>query len=158
MKPGSDRKHQDTPRTSPAGSRRLIQYAALAWRGSRTGRVEILLITSRETRRWVVPKGWPIRGLKPHQAAAREAWEEAGVEGRMGARKVGVFDYQKRLSGGQMQPVRVEVYPLEVVEEHDDWPEAGQRERRWFSPDDAGANVEEPGLARLLAEFRGREG
>ena len=157
MKPGSDRKHQDAPRATPSGSRRLIQYAALAWRGARAGGVEILLITSRETRRWVVPKGWPIRGLKPHQAAAREAWEEAGVEGRIGARKVGVFDYDKRLSGGQLQPVRVEVYPLEVVEEHDDWPEAGQRERRWFSPEDAGAKVEEPRLASLLAEFRGRE-
>jgi hypothetical protein len=56
-----------------------------------------------------------MKNLKPHQAAAREAWEEAGVEGRIRARKIGVFDYDKRLSGGQLQPVRVEVYPLEVV-------------------------------------------
>lgn len=149
--------------SSPAGRsrragapERLSQYAALAWRRGETGGVEVLLITSRETRRWVIPKGWPIRGLRPHQAAAREAWEEAGVEGRPGARKLGVFDYDKRLSGGQLQPVRVEVYPLEVLEIHESWPEVSQRERRWLSAPEAATLVGEPGLSSLLAGFRGR--
>ncbi|MEN9850080.1 MAG: hypothetical protein RL128_243, partial [Pseudomonadota bacterium] len=56
------------------------QYGALCWRMHR-GKVEVLLITSRDTGRWVIPKGWPIDGLAPAQTAAREAWEEAGVEG-----------------------------------------------------------------------------
>jgi 8-oxo-dGTP pyrophosphatase MutT (NUDIX family) len=135
---------------------RLAQYAALPWRRTPAGQVEVLLITSRETRRWVIPKGWPIKGLKPRQTAAREAWEEAGVEGRTGARKIGVFDYDKRLSGGQLQPVRVEVYSLEVLGLHDEWPEAHQRERRWMPAPEAASLVDEPGLSGLLARFPGR--
>jgi len=149
---------QGRGRPRPSGSQRLTQYAVLAWRRSGSGPVEILLITSRETRRWVIPKGWPIKGLKPHQAAAHEAWEEAGVEGRAGARKIGSFDYEKRLSGGQLQPVRVEVYPLQVLQEQDDWPEAHQRERRWVSAAEAASLVDEPGLAQLLSAFPGRGG
>ena len=91
----------------------------------------------------------------PSTSAAWEAWEEAGVEGRTGARKIGVFDYDKRLSGGALQPVRVKVYPLRVETEHDEWPEAGQRERIWLPPEEAAGRVEEPGLSRLLAGFAG---
>lgn len=137
---------------------RLVQFAALAWRPAEGGGVDILLITSRETRRWVIPKGWPIKGLKPHQAAAREAWEEAGVEGRTGALKIGAFDYDKRLSSGALQPVRVEVYPLRVETVHEKWPEAHQRERAWVTPDEAARRVDEPGLSRLLDRFDGRSG
>jgi 8-oxo-dGTP pyrophosphatase MutT (NUDIX family) len=131
------------PVPGPLGTGRLDQYAALVWRPSASGGIEVLLITSRETRRWVVPKGWPIKGLRPHQTAASEAWEEAGVEGRTGARKIGVFDYDKRLSGGA----------LRVETEHDEWPEAGQRERIWLAPEEAADRVDEPGLSRLLAGF-----
>jgi len=134
---------------------RLDQFAALPWRLSADGAVEVLLITSRETRRWVIPKGWPMKGLKPHQAAAREAWEEAGVEGRIGSRRVGAFDYDKRLSSGALQPVRVEVYPLKVGIIHEDWPEAAQRERAWVAPSEAASRVDEPGLARILSAFTG---
>ena len=156
MKSGVSSQGRSRGRHAAARSQRLTQYAALAWRRPAGGAVEILLITSRETRRWVIPKGWPMKGLKPHQAAAREAWEEAGVEGRAGARKIGSFDYDKRLSGGQLQPVRVEVYPLQVLEVHEDWPEAHQRERKWTSGAEAASLVDEPGLARLLAAFPGR--
>ena len=157
MNPGMSSQSRGRRRLAASGAQRLTQYAALAWRRPGGGSVEILLITSRETRRWVIPKGWPIKGLKPHQAAAREAWEEAGVEGRAGARKIGSFDYDKRLSGGQLQPVRVEVYPLQVLQEHDDWPEAHQRERRWASAAEAGSLVDEPGLGQLLRAFPGRD-
>lgn len=156
MKSGMPPQGRTSGSRAATGAQRLTQYAALAWRRPEGGAVEILLITSRETRRWVIPKGWPIKGLRPHQTAAREAWEEAGVEGRAGARKIGSFDYDKRLSGGQLQPVRVEVYPLQVLEEHDEWPEAHQRERRWTSAGDAASLVDEPGLSRLLAAFPGR--
>ncbi len=141
------------PGPGPLGTGRLAQYAALVWRPPAFGGIEVLLITSRETRRWVVPKGWPIKDLRPHQTAAREAWEEAGVEDRTGARKIGVFDYGKRLSSGALQPVRVKVYPLRVETEHDEWPEAGQRERLWLAPEEAAGRVDEPGLSRLLAGF-----
>jgi 8-oxo-dGTP pyrophosphatase MutT (NUDIX family) len=141
------------PGPAPGETGRLAQYAALVWRPSASSGIEVLLITSRETRRWVLPKGWPIKGLRPHQTAAREAWEEAGVEGRTGARKIGVFDYDKRLTGGALQPVRVKVYPLRVEIEHGEWPESAQRERIWLAPEDAAGRVDEPGLSRLLAGF-----
>lgn len=154
MKSGPPSRARDTRSPASTGEQRLTQYAAMVWRRTGNASAEVLLITSRETRRWVIPKGWPIKGLKPHQTAAREAWEEAGVEGRVSTRKLGVFDYGKRLSGGQIQPVRVKVYPLEVVREFEDWPEVQQRERRWLSAQEAARLVDEPGLAKLLAVFR----
>ena len=93
-----------------------VQSAALPWRLSPAGKVEVLLVTSRETRRWVAPKGWPIKGLKSFQAAAREAFEEAGVEGEIGRKKLGVYHYDKRLRSGRLQHVRVQVFPLEVTD------------------------------------------
>jgi len=130
----------------------LAQAAALPWRRSGEGEVQVLLITSRETRRWVIPKGWPIKGLKPPQTAAREALEEAGVKG-VTAKKIGVYHYDKRLSSGQVQKVRVAVYPLRVEAELDSWPESRQRVRLWTSPEDAASLVLEPELAELLRGF-----
>jgi 8-oxo-dGTP pyrophosphatase MutT (NUDIX family) len=127
------------------------QAAALPWRRGAEG-VEVLLVTSRETRRWVVPKGWPIRGLKAPQTAAREAYEEAGVKGSM-AKKVGVFHYDKRLASGRVQKVRVGLYPLKVDSEDQAWPEAEQREKLWTSPAEAADLVQEPELAALLRGF-----
>ena len=128
------------------------QSAALPWRRV-DGGVEVLLITSRETRRWVIPKGWPIKGLKSSQTAQREAFEEAGVEGDITRKKVGVFHYDKRLRSGRVQKVRVAVYPLEVDTEREAWPEAPQREKLWTSPAEAAELVYEPELADLLRAF-----
>ena len=130
-----------------------VQSAALPWRLTPAGKVEVLLVTSRETRRWVAPKGWPIKGLKSFQAAAREAFEEAGVEGEIGRKKLGVYHYDKRLRSGRLQKVRVAVYPLKVVQEREAWPEAGQREKLWTDPQSAAALVQEPELAALLRGF-----
>ena len=138
-------------RTSP-----LTQYAALPWRRDAAGRIEVMLITSRETRRWVIPKGWPITGLDPGASAAQEALEEAGITGEVWAEPVGGYDYEKRLKNGRLQPVEVEVFPLAVVEERDAWPEKGQRERRWFAAAEAADLVAEPRLAELIREFGGR--
>src|SRR6185295_17513160 len=93
------------------------QLAALPWRRGLDGALEVLLITSRESRRWVMPKGWPIKGLKASAAAAREAFEEAGLVGETSKKKVGVYSYDKRLRSGRVQHVRVGLYPMRVVEE-----------------------------------------
>ena len=128
------------------------QSAALPWRRTEAGGVEVLLITSREIRRWGIPKGWPIKGLKSPQTAAREAFEEAGVEGEV-AKKIGVFHYDKRLRSGRMQKVRVGVYPLKVDTEREAWPEARQRDKLWTTPQAAADLVQEPELAQIFSAF-----
>lgn len=130
-----------------------VQYAALPWRRSAEGGVEILLITSRETRRWVIPKGWPIKGLKSARTAAREAFEEAGVEGEVAKSKLGAYRYDKRLRSGRQQLVRVHVYALKVERELEVWPEKHQRDKFWTSTAEAARLVEEQELSVLIAEF-----
>jgi 8-oxo-dGTP pyrophosphatase MutT (NUDIX family) len=129
------------------------QYAALPWRRTADGAVEVLVITSRETRRWVIPKGWPIKGLKAPMVAAREAFEEAGVEGIVRKKKLGAFHYEKRLRTGRIQPVKVAVYALQVVLQNDEWPEKGQRDKQWTSVADAACRVDEPELRAIIAAF-----
>ena len=142
-------------RTRPEPDREpRTQYAALPWRKAADGAVEMLLITSRESRRWVIPKGWPMKDKKPAPCAAQEAFEEAGVVGSPGRKTLGAYHYDKRLRSGRLQHVRVMVYPLEVREERDAWPEKDQRERLWASPADAAGLVEEPELKALLAKFK----
>ncbi|MFT3674153.1 NUDIX hydrolase [Aestuariivirga sp.] len=131
----------------------LQQIAALCWR-KRKGAVEVLLVTSRETRRWVIPKGWPMEGLADFNAARREAFEEAGVEGRMRREPIGQYFYEKR-GKKEVLPVTVTVYALEVVRKLKSWPEAKERERSWFSPHDAMLRVAEPGLKDILSTFTG---
>ena len=124
------------------------QVAALPVRTADDG-LEVLLITSRETHRWVIPKGWPMRDRKDYQAAAREAFEEAGISGRIRKRPLGAYTYQKRLVG-RVEPCRVMVYVLEVAKERVRWPERDQRTRQWFKPGEAADNVDEPRLAAMI--------
>ena len=146
-------KKQD--RLRPEGDREpRTQYAALPWRRRHDGGVEVLLITSRETRRWVIPKGWPMKDKDPGACAAQEAFEEAGVVGEPRRRSLGVYHYDKRLRSGRLQHVRVQVFALEVAEERDVWPEMAERERRWTTPAEAADLVAEPELQALLADFR----
>lgn len=93
-----------------------------------------------------------MKGEKPHKAAAIEAFEEAGVVGRVRSRSLGTFSYDKIQSKG-VRPCRVKVYPLKVRKLRHEWPEARERVRRWFSPDDAAAAVREPELAEILKSF-----
>jgi len=130
------------------------QYAALPWRRNKAGEGEVLLITSRETKRWVIPKGWPINGMTSPKSAAREAFEEAGVLGKVAKRPVGAYAYDKRLKNGRLQHVRVAVFALAVDSEADAYPELGQREKLWVSPQEAARLVDEPELMVLLATFR----
>jgi 8-oxo-dGTP pyrophosphatase MutT (NUDIX family) len=134
------------------GTGARIQYAALCWRNGASG-LEILMITSRDTGRWVVPKGWPMAGLAPEAAAAQEAWEEAGVEGVVNPVSLGRFGYHKSLAEDATVPCAVAVYGLRVVRLVDDFPEAKERTRKWFDPAEAASLVHEPDLARLIAEF-----
>jgi 8-oxo-dGTP pyrophosphatase MutT (NUDIX family) len=129
------------------------QFAVLPWREAVGGGLEILLVTSRETRRWVIPKGWPMKGLAPNMAASREAYEEAGVEGYPSMTALGAYRYDKRLANGRLQPVDVEVYPLQVAEEHAEWPEMTEREKLWAPQGTAASLVDEPGLQVLINAF-----
>ncbi|HEY2707960.1 MAG TPA: NUDIX hydrolase [Caulobacteraceae bacterium] len=129
-----------------------IQYAALAYRLE--GRqVQILLITSRGTKRWVIPKGWPMTGLKPEEAAAVEAAEEAGIIGTVEHQPLGSYRYLKRLSAKQSTPVQVIVFPFHVEDRFETWKEQGQRVFEWFSYRKAAALVDEPSLKRLIRDF-----
>jgi len=129
-----------------------IQYGALPWRRSPEG-LRVLLITTRNTRRWIVPKGWPIDGLSPQESAAREAFEEAGVRGKIGEELLGSFNHRKQLKSGQMIACRVHIYPLEVDEMHAEWMEKADREIQWCSIEDALAQVSDPALRRLIVKF-----
>lgn len=128
------------------------QVAALPVRPSPQG-IEVLLITSRETRRWVIPKGWPMKGRKDHEAAAQEALEEAGVLGKVRKQPIGAYTYQKRLID-RVEPCRVMVYLLQVDKELSRWRERDQRKREWFPQAEAAERVSEPKLATLILSLR----
>ncbi|OYU72024.1 MAG: NUDIX hydrolase, partial [Alphaproteobacteria bacterium PA3] len=102
---------------------------------------------------WVIPKGWPIKGLTPPQTAAREAYEEAGLGGMVSKKPLGEFEYGKRLDNGKVQPTRVEVFALEQMVQHPDWPEQGQRRLQWFSVPEAAEAVEEPELKVIIRKL-----
>jgi 8-oxo-dGTP pyrophosphatase MutT (NUDIX family) len=125
------------------------QFAALPT-AVRAGQLQVMLITSRETRRWVIPKGWPEPNHSPSELAAREAYEEAGIVGRIAPVPLGSYRYDKRLTARKAVPCVVEVYRLEVERELADWPERRQRDRRWLRPSEAAPLVAEAGLAELL--------
>jgi 8-oxo-dGTP pyrophosphatase MutT (NUDIX family) len=129
-----------------------IQYAALPFRVE-AGQLRILLITSRATRRWVIPKGWPMNGLKPNEAAAVEAAEEAGVIGEIEDAPIGAYRYMKALKDDQQLDVQVIVFPMRVVGFAEDWKERGQRRSEWFSYQRAAALVAEPALRHLIHDF-----
>ncbi|NHB75206.1 NUDIX hydrolase [Rhodobacter calidifons] len=129
-----------------------VQYGALCWREGSEG-IEVLLITSRNTGRWVIPKGWPMPGLAPEAAAAQEAWEEAGVDGRISPLCLGRFGYQKLLGADASVPCAVAVYGMKVFRLADSFPEAKERRRQWFPAAEAAALVNEPELARIIAGF-----
>jgi 8-oxo-dGTP pyrophosphatase MutT (NUDIX family) len=130
-----------------------MQYGALCWRQGGDG-IEVLLITSRDTGRWVIPKGWPMPGLAPEAAAAQEAWEEAGVAGQVHPRCIGRFGYHKCFSVKASVPCAVAVYGLRVVELAKTFPEVKERRRKWFSPTEAARLVVEPDLALIITGFR----
>jgi 8-oxo-dGTP pyrophosphatase MutT (NUDIX family) len=134
---------------SAASTRR--QYGAVPFTIDGAGRVRVALLTSRETRRWVIPKGWPMAKRNAMEAARREVREEAGLTGTIiNTKPVGHYLYKKRLAPGKLVTCRVAVFLLRVRQEFDMWPEREQRVRAWFSPEVAATLVAEKRLAAIL--------
>ena len=129
------------------------QVAALCWRTSLRG-LEVLLITSRNSRRWILPKGWLHPELTAAENAAREAFEEAGVTGKIGSQPVGHYHYLKQRREGAGTPVSVDVFALAVTKQLEDWPEKGQRSMIWVPLSEAIDKISEPGLRGVLKDFR----
>ncbi|MGE4321980.1 MAG: DUF47 family protein [Sphingobium sp.] len=132
----------------------MHQIAALPYETRADGSMRILLITSRDTRRWVIPKGNRIKGLAGHRAAEQEAFEEAGIHGIACPAPLGRYRYDKRRRKGGSREAMVEVFPLAVTGQQSQWPEQGQRELRWFPVAEAARAVDEPDLQSIIAAFR----
>ena len=128
------------------------QFAALCWRVN-NDQVEVCLITSRTRKRWIIPKGWPMHKQTPAEAAAMEAFEEAGVSGEAIDLCLGVYSYSKPQKVGNA-PIITMVYPVHVTHVHSNWPEENQRKRKWFSLAKASKKLSEPELKRIVATFK----
>jgi 8-oxo-dGTP pyrophosphatase MutT (NUDIX family) len=132
-----------------------IQFAALPWRLSEGGTRQVMLLTSRETHRWIIPKGWPMKKRKPAEVASQEAYEEAGLIGHIvDKRPVGTFHYEKWLAKREVL-CQVRVFLFRVERQLDDWPEKNQRETRWFDANEAASIVDDGGLAEIIERFAG---
>ncbi len=129
------------------------QIAALPVRRDKNGRLRVLMVTSRDTGRWVMPKGWTMDSKKPWEAAKIEALEEAGALGWVSDQSIGTYHYDKRLSDTRSVQCRVTVYPMIVDRLKANWKERSQRKRHWFSPKKAAKLVDEPELQDLLREL-----
>jgi 8-oxo-dGTP pyrophosphatase MutT (NUDIX family) len=131
--------------------------AALPLRLAKNGAIEILLVTSRDTGRWIIPKGWTSKRIKDCKAAAREAREEAGVKGKILREAIGTYRYIKReLGSGAL--IEVRVFLLKVSKRCKRWPEKRERRRAWFDIEDAASRVSDPGLSILIGLLREKNG
>jgi 8-oxo-dGTP pyrophosphatase MutT (NUDIX family) len=140
----------------PETATSYFQVGALPYRRSADGEPELLLVTSRGTRQWIIPKGWPIEGLTNAESAAREAYEEAGILGNSNETPIGIFTYEKARKGEEaVSPFFVEVYLLRVDRQLAYWPEASQRSIAWVSPEQAQSMISNTSLAGLVARCFG---
>ncbi|MBY5834221.1 NUDIX hydrolase [Rhizobium ruizarguesonis] len=131
------------------------QYAALCYRvKKKSGAVEVLLLTSRDTGRWVIPKGWPMTGKRAHEVAMQEAFEEAGVRGVVETDTLGAYTYPKVLRDGVQVACKVQVYALEATDMVKNFKEKGERTIEWVSFDEAVRRVREPELRNLFLAFQ----
>lgn len=134
----------------------FLQVAALVYRLQK-GSVEFLLITSRGTGRWIIPKGWPMPGRTLSQAALQEAYEEAGVRGIAETISIGSYQYTKTdMPNGENGNFTVDVFAVLYSHQEKKWPERGQRIFEWVTPKEAANRVIEPQLKKLLLEYRPR--
>ena len=129
----------------------LRQAGVIPYRIAAGGKLQVLLVTSRDTGRWVIPKGYIDDGMTAPQAAQQEAWEEAGISGEIvPGDPLGFIPYLKTLNEGGARPATIEVYAMRVTRQASKWPEQKERRRKWFSPANAAGRVKEPDLAALL--------
>lgn len=139
-----------SPRAEPVlQSQDYVQAAALCLRSS-IDAPHVLLVTSLDTGRWILPKGWPMDGLTLAQAALQEAWEEAGIRGRVHDTALGVYSYSKITRSGAALTCQCSVYRVDVASMGTEFPEKGRRKRAWLTPSDAADRVDEPGLKDIL--------
>ena len=110
--------------------------------------IRVLLITSIKTKKWIFPKGIIEEHLTAQQSALQEASEEAGVEGEIINFSLGEYSYLKW--GGICEVI---VFPMHVTRVLDEWPEAGQRKRKWVSIDKAKKLLSNDELKDLLSKF-----
>lgn len=129
-----------------------VQHGALPWRYV-DGTIEVMLVTSRDTGRWIIPKGWPHDGMSSARSAAQEAFEEAGITGAITKKTIGRFHYLKFIGDSDAIDCIVHVHALEVEEELSTWPEKSQRTRRWFLRPEAADLVDEPELRDVILNF-----
>ncbi|MBU2981375.1 NUDIX hydrolase [Lentibacter algarum] len=130
-----------------------LQVAALCYRQKGADK-KVLLVTSRDSGRWIIPKGWPMNNKNAGEAALQEAWEEAGVrKGEVTGKALGHYDYDKELKSGLPVAVQTLVFPVEVSEMRDEFPESSERTRKWVSPEEAANMVREPQLQDMLREL-----
>lgn len=144
-------RHEDPHAGAVSSDDEVKQYGALPWRKDKHGSVQILLITSRRRGRWIVPKGWPVKGRASYMAAALEAFEEAGVIGEISSTELASYRYIKLDDGGSLQRRRVALFPLRVRGTLTNWPERSQRQRRWLPIAEAAELVDDTELARVIS-------
>lgn len=141
-----------SPMTHELNGNLPLQTGALPWRVAANKRIEVLLVTGRRSRRWSIPKGWPMRGKSLAEAAEQEAFEEAGVRGTIDPNPIGIFRHVKTLLAVGELEVDIVVHPLWVDRELPEWPELGQRKRKWFTAKDAAKRVHSPELAEMIIQ------
>ena len=137
---------------SAAKSDVRTQFAALCFR-VKNDKTQILLITSRGSGRWIIPRGWPMDNKTPSQAALTEAWEEAGVKGKAYEISLGLYSYTREIGDEGSVPCVAMVYPVKVKSLEKKFPEAGQRKRSWLGVDKAAERVDERELANIIRSF-----
>src|SRR6266850_551987 len=134
-----------------AATRPILNQAGVIAYRILDGRVQVLLMTSRDTGRWIIPKGNINGRSTPSKAAEKEAYEEAGVRGTITSSiPLGIYTYFKQLESGEARAAAVEVYLLRIKEQLKKWPERGERKLSWVSTKEAVGLVEEPGVVPLL--------
>jgi 8-oxo-dGTP pyrophosphatase MutT (NUDIX family) len=126
------------------------QYGALPYRVDAARNMEVMLLTSRGGGKWVIPKGWPMAGRKPHAVALTEARQEAGIKGVIGRKPIGSYHYTKSLEGMETRLCECVVFPMLVTDEAETWREKAERTREWFPVERAAALVNEWALAVII--------
>ena len=130
-----------------------LQSGALPWRFKRRKKAEVLLVTGRRSGRWMIPKGWPVAGKSLADSAAQEAFEEAGIKGKIDPKPIGTFRHVKQHLLLGMLEVDILVHPMAVERELGDWPERRERTRKWFDLDKAADRVDSEELRELIVQF-----